>query len=302
MGRTYGNWSSASRIDQVEARPARSHRPGWSGWKGQAALYVGAYGVYNVARWLFVGELAVAREHAHWIERLEQHTGVAVESSVQHSLSSPFASFILGNAYMAAQLVVLPGSLIWLYRHSPQIYRTLRNTVVATWLIAVPIYALYPVAPPRLAEAGMVDTVSHQAGFALTGRSTLFYNPLAAVPSLHVGFAVAIGIAIAAALRRPWAKGLALLWGPTVGLAVIATGNHYVFDIAAGLVVTAVGYLVGQVVARRLADAAGASSPIPMAAAGPRLAGAGPRTAGGEGTLTSAIDDTKPTAVGHNPA
>ena len=133
--------------------------------------------------------------------RLERELGLAVEASVQHRLDtglwSPFFSYV----YMAAQLVVLPGSLVWLYRRAPGVYRPLRNTVLGTWLIAIPIYAIFPVAPPRLAHAGIVDAVSEQAGFALTGRSTLFFNPLAAVPSLHVGFAFAIGIAAAAALH-----------------------------------------------------------------------------------------------------
>jgi membrane-associated phospholipid phosphatase len=122
--------------------------------------------------------------------------------------------------------------------------------VIATWLIAVPVFALFPVAPPRLAELGLVDTVSEQAAVELTGRSTLFYNELAAVPSLHVGFAVAVCIAFALALRRPWAKTLALLWGPLVALAVVATANHYVFDIAAGLLVTALGFAAGRLPGR----------------------------------------------------
>jgi hypothetical protein len=87
-----------------------------------------------------------------------------------------------------------------------------------TWLIAVPVFALYPVAPPRLANIGLTDTVSQQAAVELTGRSTIFYNPLAALPSLHVGFAVAVGIAVSLAARRPWGRALALLWGPLVGL------------------------------------------------------------------------------------
>src|SRR5688572_31782005 len=121
--------------------------------------------------------------------------GLAVEASVQHRLDtglwSPFFSYV----YVAAQLVVLPGSLVWLYRRAPGIYRPLRNTVLGTWLIAIPIYALFPVTPPRLAHAGIVDAVSEQAGFALTGRSTFFFNPL--------------------------------LWGPLGSLSVVVTGNHY---------------------------------------------------------------------------
>jgi membrane-associated phospholipid phosphatase len=121
----------------------------------------------------------------------------------------------------------------------------------------VPVFALFPVAPPRLAEIGLVDTVSQQAAVELTGRSTIFYNPLAAVPSLHVGFAVAVGVTLALALRRRWAKALALAWGPLVGLAVVATGNHYVFDIAAGLLVTALGFAAGRLPARLAAARAG---------------------------------------------
>ena len=77
---------------------------------------------------------------------------------------------------------------------------------LATWMLAVPIYALFPCAPPRLAGIGLDDSVSHQAGVALTGHSTVFYNPLAAVPSLHCGFAFAVGIALGAATRRRWTR------------------------------------------------------------------------------------------------
>jgi membrane-associated phospholipid phosphatase len=221
------------------------------GWRTELLLFFAAYWIYNLARWIFVGELDQAREHAHWIFDLERNVGVAVEGSVQRAFDFPAASWLLSNLYLVAQLVVVPVVLIWLYRRSPEVYRKLRNTVVATWLIAVPVFALFPVAPPRLADGGIADTVSQQAGVELTGRSTIFYNQLAAVPSLHVGFAVAVGVAAAVALRRPWAKAIALLWGPIVSLSVVATGNHYVFDIAAGLLVTGLGFALGHLVSVR---------------------------------------------------
>jgi hypothetical protein len=219
-------------------------------WRTELRLFLAGYLVYTAARWLFVGDLDDAREHARWIFDLERTAGVAVEGSVQRTFDWPVASWLLSNLYLAAQLAVVPGVLVWLYHRSPGIYRELRNTVIATWLIAVPVFALFPVAPPRLAHIGLVDTVSRQAAVELTGRSTIFYNPLAAVPSLHVGFAVAVGIALALALQRRWAKALALLWGLLVALAVVATGNHYVFDIGAGLVVTALGFAAGRLSAR----------------------------------------------------
>jgi membrane-associated phospholipid phosphatase len=51
-------------------------------------------------------------------------------------------------------------------------------------------------------------------------------------------------------MRRRALKVLALLWGPLVALAVVATGNHYLFDIAAGLVATGAGFSAGRLLAR----------------------------------------------------
>jgi membrane-associated phospholipid phosphatase len=219
-------------------------------WRSELRLFLAAYLVYTMARWIFVGDLSEAKEHARWIFEVEQDAGMAVEGSVQQALDSSVVTWLLSNLYLAAQLAVVPGVLIWLYRRSQDVYRELRNTVVATWLIAVPVFALFPVAPPRLADIGIADTVSQQASVELTGRSTIFYNELAAVPSLHVGFAVAVGIAAARVLERRWAKGLALLWGPLVSLSVVATGNHYLFDIGAGLAVTALGFGVARLALR----------------------------------------------------
>ena len=114
---------------------------------------------------------------------------------------------LLSHIYLAAQIVVLPGVLVAMYRWAPRIYPRLRDTVIATWMLSLPIYALFPVAPPRLAGLGMTDAVSETSAVALAGHSTWFYNPIAAVPSLHCGFAMAIGVALAAATRAPLAAG-----------------------------------------------------------------------------------------------
>jgi hypothetical protein len=221
-----------------------------SAWK-QIGIFALAYLLYSAARWITVGDLSTARAHADWIMDLEHHLGVATEASVQTALSGTWVIWLLNHLYLAAQLVVLPGSLIFLYSRARPVYERLRNTILATWLISIPVYAAFPVAPPRLADMGLVDTISQQTGVALdSGLTTSFYNELAAVPSLHVGFAVAIGIAVAAAVQRPVLKVLALLWGPTIGLAVVATGNHFVFDIVAGLVAAGAGYALGNLATR----------------------------------------------------
>ncbi len=217
----------------------------------QLGLFLLAYLLYSAARWVTVGDLDVAKANADWIVSFEHHLGVASESSVQHALSGTWMLWLLNHLYLAAQLVVLPGALIFLYRRSHILYERLRNTILATWLVSIPVYAAFPVAPPRLADIGMVDTITSQTGFALDGKlTTSFYNELAAVPSLHVGFAVAIGIALAAAVHNRVLKVIALLWGPTIGLAVLATGNHFVFDIVAGVAAAGLGYGLGNVATR----------------------------------------------------
>jgi hypothetical protein len=241
-------------------RPSVASLPLSSGARNQIGLFLLAYFVYSAARWLFVGDLVPAQQHAEWIVNVEQHLHVATEASVQHALTGTWILWFLNHAYIAAQLIVVPGALIWLYRRSQPAYERLRNTILATWLISVPVYALFPVAPPRLADIGLVDTISKQTGFAMDSNlTTMFYNELAAVPSLHVGFAVAVGIAVAGAVKNPVARVLALLWGPLIGLAVVATGNHFMFDIAAGLVASAAGYLVGAAAARAIAARPAAS-------------------------------------------
>jgi hypothetical protein len=222
----------------------RALRPG-----PELLFFVAAYLLYIGARWVFAGDPRTAIGHAESIVALERSTHIAVEASVQRALDADTISWLLSNVYLAAQLVVLPGALIFLYHRARPIYRRLRTTVIATWMIAVPIHGLWPVAPPRLASMGIQDTVSDNL-VSLSGHSTIFYNAFAAVPSLHVGFAFAVSFALAAALQARWAKTLVLLWGPLVTLAVIATGNHFVFDGAAGLVVTLAGFTAGSLLPR----------------------------------------------------
>jgi hypothetical protein len=217
----------------------------------QIGVFLLAYLLYSAARWITVGDLSAAQAHADWIIGVERDLHVASEASVQHALSGTWALWVLNHLYLIAQLIVVPGALIFTYTRSHEIYTRLRDTILATWLISIPVYAAFPVAPPRLAHMGLVDTITSETGFAMNSKlTTSFYNQLAAVPSLHVGFAVAIGIALSAALRNRVLNGLALLWGPVVGLAVVATGNHFVFDMAAGVVAAAAGYVLGAAATR----------------------------------------------------
>jgi hypothetical protein len=217
----------------------------------QIGLFLLAYVVYTAARFVTIGDLGAAQAHAAWIVSFEHTFHLGVEASVQQALNGSWMIWILNRLYLLAQMFVIPAVLIFLYNRSFAIYATLRNTILATWLLSVPVYGLFPVAPPRLANIGITDTITAQTGISMTSNfSTSFYNELAAVPSLHVGFAVAVGFALFAAIKHPVLRWVALLWGPAIGLAVVATGNHFVFDIIAGLLASAVGYVLGAIAAR----------------------------------------------------
>jgi membrane-associated phospholipid phosphatase len=208
-------------------------------------LFAATYLLYAASRWVVTGELEDALRHTEVIVALERQLGILVESSVQHALDGTAWLWLLNHAYLAAQVAVLPAALVWLYRHHQGEYRTLRDTIVVTWLLALPVFWLFPVAPPRLAELGITDTITAQTGLALDAKlTTSFYNPLAAVPSLHCGFALAVSIALARAVRHLAARALAVAWTPLICLAVVATGNHFVLDIVAGLAITTLGFVL----------------------------------------------------------
>ena len=160
--------------------------------------------------------------------------------------------FLLSHIYLAAQIVVLPGVLVAMYRWAPRIYPRLRDTVIVTWMLSLPVYALFPVAPPRLAGIGMTDAVS-----ASSRRSRSPATRPGSTTRSRPSRACTAGSRWRSASpwrRRSssrWLKVLALSWGPIVALSTVATANHYVFDVAAGLAITGVGYADRRAPARR---------------------------------------------------
>jgi hypothetical protein len=102
-------------------------------WSSQVALYIAAYLGYGATRWLVISDRGAAVAHARSIERLERALHVAVEGPVQRALAHTPLMWVLGDAYLAAQVVVVPAVLVWLYRARRVIYVRLRDTVLATW-------------------------------------------------------------------------------------------------------------------------------------------------------------------------
>ena len=196
------------------------------------------YLAYEVSRGITVGDPSVALHHAHQVAHLEQSLSIFVEREVQVVAKAiPGLLGVLGAAYLGLHLTVSIGCLVWVYRYHPSAFTMLRNTLVLATAIAMIGYIAFPTAPPRLAGMGIVDTVSNGHVDLNTGLVHSLYNPFAAMPSLHFGYAVIIG-ASAVALSRHRAAQLAGVAYPVVVLFVIvATGNHFLLDALAGALV-----------------------------------------------------------------
>jgi hypothetical protein len=214
----------------------------------EVATLTALYGVYEVIRGQGHATFATAQAHTEWIVDLERSLHVFGERGVQHASHwLPGLPSVLGLAYIALHFLGTAGFLVWLYRRHPERFPLVRNTLIGATAIALVLYIVYPVAPPRLAGLGFVDDVSKSAKVNLSSDLLgSLYNPFAAVPSLHFGYALLVGGTLAALARST--RGRVLGWSyPLLMLFVIvATGNHFFFDAAAGAFAIAVGYVVAS--------------------------------------------------------
>jgi membrane-associated phospholipid phosphatase len=106
------------------------------------------------------------------------------------------------------------------------------------------IFAVYPVAPPRLAGLGLIDTVTETSSAYRVLQPPAFVNQYAAMPSLHFGWDLLVGLAIVAAATSRFLKVVGTLMPLLMGYAVVATANHYVLDVVGGLLLVTIGYAV----------------------------------------------------------
>jgi PAP2 superfamily len=209
-----------------------------------AALFA-LYGVYELVRGFGSLDFAAARRHTGDIVALEQRLHLFGERSVQDwAQGIPGLPAALGIAYIAFHLVLTAAVLVWVYRAHRERFPLVRTTLILSTAVALVGYVLYPAAPPRLAELGFVDTVSEHGGINLSSDLLgSFYNPIAAVPSLHFGYALLVGLAVAAFARSRVARILGAAYPGVMLFIIVATGNHFLFDAAAGGLVVAAGWL-----------------------------------------------------------
>jgi hypothetical protein len=195
----------------------------------EISLVLAAVAAYELARKAIHPAWPVAARHAHDVLALERRLGIAWEAPLQHALAPVMPA--LDVVYVAAQFGVTGLFLVWLYRSAPDTYPRFRNAFLVATALSLIVACRYPVAPPRL--IGLRD-VLHLPVASVT-------DPLAAMPSLHAGWAVGVGVGV---WRR--SRVVAVLYPAAVVLATIATGNHFVLDAVAGAALMVAGFaLVG---------------------------------------------------------
>lgn len=222
---------------------SRSH----SGLHELGALAV-LYGFYEVVRGVPSENVQVAMRHTSEIVALEQGVGIYVERGVQEAFEAlPVLPTVLGLAYVLLHFAGTTAALVWLHRRHPEHFPIVRTTLVVATALALVGYVLYPAAPPRLADLGFSDTVTTHAGLNLSSDLLgALYNPFAAVPSLHFGYALIVGVALAKLASRRAVRAAGVLYPLAMLVVIVATGNHFVFDAALGALVVLVGWLVAR--------------------------------------------------------
>ena len=259
--------SAAPTATPTAGEPVDDPRHGLHWWR--ELLYVGVfYLLYSGTRNLFGsaggGSTTHALHNAERVIRLEQWLGIFHEQTVQSwFLGWPWFLRIWNIYYGTLHFVVPIGVLVALFRRWPSAYRLWRNTLAFTTGLALLGFSLFPLMPPRLlcdclygggatSDRGFVDTIDRYGGLWTFDSGTVksISNQYAAMPSLHVAWALWCALALYPRLRHRWAKALVVLYPVATVFAIVVTANHYLLDAVGGVLVLAAGYLIARLATR----------------------------------------------------
>ena len=223
-----------------------------SGFARELALQIASVGsLYVAVRVAAQGRVQEAYNRAIDVLNFEERLGVAWEKGIQESvLRTEWLVDFVNYFYFWGHFpfIILLAFFLWV--NNKQVYIKLRNAILVSALIAIACYLIVPTAPPRLVlELGFVDTLIVEGAPAYQSQDPqLLVNPYAAIPSLHIGFAVLILWAFYLVAKQISANSLTKITLLTLGaliptiqtLAVVATANHWILDIATGIAVALV--------------------------------------------------------------
>ncbi len=209
---------------------------------------LGLYWLYSSIRWFVARESPYeAFDNAFKIIQLEQQLGVFHEPAIQgwllnHALGIVYIANVF---YTIGYFPVIIVCAALLYRFEPDRFQIYKQTFLLGLGFALFFFAVFPLAPPRmLPEYGFVDTQQvYSVGLYNHGLVSSFYNPYAAMPSLHFGWALLIGV-IALTFDRRAFRIFGVLYPSFMALVIVTTGHHYFLDIAGGGIVVGLAYAV----------------------------------------------------------
>jgi hypothetical protein len=231
-------------------------RPKW--W--QEIIFIAVcYWLYAIVRNAVPDHQVAAGHRALDVLGAEGDIGIAVERDLNAFVSGhDWLAYICNYYYATLHFVVTIGVLVWLYRRHPLRYRSLRSVLFATNIVALIGFYFYALAPPRLLEGhGYVDTIVAFNTWGSWGSADVdaASNQYAAMPSLHIGWAVWCAVVIWMLARRPWVRALGVVYPLMTLFVIVGTANHFVLDAAGGLLVLALGFGVQRLLSGRPAFA-----------------------------------------------
>jgi membrane-associated phospholipid phosphatase len=201
--------------------------------------------VYDYVKSLESVRMSASLHNGREVLAIEQSMHVAVESSANHWLANhhTIATLLVWwyqYSHITGTMAVLACCYLWF----PQLYRSARNSLALTNCVGMLIFVLLPVMPPRLLpHAGFIDSVA-VAGFGIEHGGPVEPAQFAAMPSLHLAWAMWVAVVLFAMLKGRARRGLVFLYPGLTTVAVIATGNHYLLDVVAGVTLSAAAFAV----------------------------------------------------------
>ncbi len=244
------------RLRNIEARVLPR---GWADVLRQLSLFLGAYLLYQVVRGVVDGnDVAKATWNAYRVINLEETLHVFVEPGIQAwVVHQRWLLDIADSSYLNAHYVITIGALVWIYLRRNDSFYFVRNMFMVAMAFALVGYALYPTAPPRLEpQWGFTDSIQQFTGITVEhGPSSALLNLYAAIPSMHVCFALMIGWPMARLVKNRLAAIAWAVYPVYIAFVVIATGNHYLTDVVLGAITALASALLStQLLARARPD------------------------------------------------
>jgi hypothetical protein len=210
----------------------------------QIALVIGLAETYRLLRRLIPTDWPLAIANAHQVLRLEEVAHFAWEKGIQEwFLQFPEVVKGMNWFYLSSHFVVTGAFFVWLYWRNREGFSIFRDGFLLATAISLVIHWKYPTAPPRLADIGVRDTIDLYSGLNIgKPQHERFSNPVAAVPSLHAGWALALGVGLMLYAKNSLLRAAGVIYPFAVLLTIVVTGNHFIFDAATGALVMAVGF------------------------------------------------------------